>query len=209
MSSSENYDVIVVGGGNAAMCAALSAHENGARVLVLERANMEERAGNTAYTDGLMRVVYDGVDDVRALATDLTDAEVAVSDFGSYTEENFFDDMARITQYRTDPDLCEILVKRSRETLRWMRDQGVRFMPNFGRQAYLVDGRFKFWGGATIVVASGGPGLVDSLYQRAERNGVEIVYEAWVKDLVHDSSGVNGVVVRLEGKDIEIRAASV
>ena len=203
------FDVIVVGGGNAALCAALSAREQGSSVLMLERAPRDERGGNSTYTDGLMRVVYDGADDIRALAPDLTDAEMSVSDFGSYTESDFFDDMARITQYRTDPDLCEILVRRSRETLLWMKDQGVRFMPNFGRQAYLVDGRFKFWGGATIVVASGGPGLVDSLYQRAEKNGVEIVYEAWVKDLVHDSSGVNGVVVRLEGKDIEIRAASV
>jgi tricarballylate dehydrogenase len=203
------FDVIVVGGGNAALCAALSAREQGSQVLLLERAPREERGGNSTYTDGLMRVVYEGADDIRALAPDLTDAEMSVSDFGSYTESDFFDDMARITQYRTDPDLCEILVKRSKETLLWMKDQGVRFMPNFGRQAYLVNGRFKFWGGATIVVASGGPGLVDALYQRAEKNGVDIVYEAWVKDLVHDSDGVKGVVVRLEGKDIELRASSV
>ena len=156
------FDVIVVGGGNAALCAALSARELGSNVLMLERAPREERGGNSVYTDGLMRVVYDGADDIRALAPDLTDKEMSVSDFGSYTEENFFDDMARITQYRTDPDLCEILVKRSKATLLWMRDQGVRFMPNFGRQAFLVDGRFKFWGGATIVVAAGGPGLVDA-----------------------------------------------
>ena len=203
------FDVIVVGGGNAALCAALSAREQGSSVLMLERAPREERGGNSTYTDGLMRVVYEGADDIRALAPDLTDAEMSVSDFGSYTESDFFDDMARITQYRTDPDLCEILVKRSKETLLWMKDQGVRFMPNFGRQAFLVEGRFKFWGGATIVVASGGPGLVDSLYLRAEKNGVEIVYEAWVKDLIHDSEGVKGVLVRLGGKEMEIRGASV
>jgi tricarballylate dehydrogenase len=203
------FDVIVVGGGNAALCAALSAREAGSNVLMLERAPREERGGNSTYTDGLMRVVYEGADDIRALAPDLTDQEMSVSDFGSYTESDFFDDMARITQYRTDPDLCEILVKRSKATLLWMRDQGVRFMPNFGRQAFLVDGRFKFWGGATIVVAAGGPGLVDALYQRAEKNGVDIVYEAWVKDLVHDDDGVKGVVVKLGGKEIEIRAGSV
>ena len=81
-SGAETYDVIVVGGGNAALCAALSAHDEGARVLVLERAPVAERGGNTAYTDGLMRVVYEGADDIRAFAPDLTDAEVAVSDFG-------------------------------------------------------------------------------------------------------------------------------
>src|SRR5215472_14210198 len=113
------YDVIVVGGGNAALCAALSAHDEGARVLVLERAPVAERGGNTAYTDGLMRVVYEGAPDIRAFAPDLTDAEVAVSDFGAYTEADFFDDMGRITQYRTNPELCEILVTRSKPTLLW------------------------------------------------------------------------------------------
>ena len=138
------HDVIVVGGGNAALCAALSAHEAGARVLVLERAHETDRGGNSAHTDGLMRFAYDGVDDIRALAPDLTDSEVNAADFGSYTESDFFDDMGRITQYRTDPDLCEILVKGSKDTLLWMKRQGVRFMPDFGRQAYKVDGKFKF-----------------------------------------------------------------
>src|SRR3954471_19968989 len=136
------FDVVVVGGGNAALCAALAAREQGSRVLLLERAPHAERGGNSSYTDGLMRVVYDGADDIRALAPDLTDKEMSVSDFGSYTESDFFDDMARITQNRTDPDLCEILVRRSKATLMWMRDQGVRFMPNFGRQAFRINGRF-------------------------------------------------------------------
>ncbi|MBO0691631.1 MAG: FAD-dependent tricarballylate dehydrogenase TcuA [Acidimicrobiaceae bacterium] len=203
------YDVIVVGGGNAALCAALSARDQGASVLLLERAPFEARGGNSAYTDGLMRFVYDGVDDIRALSPDLTDAEVAITDFGTYTEEDFFTDMGRITQYRTDPDLCEILVKSSRETLLWMRDQGVRFMANYGRQAYNVNGRFKFWGGATIVVAEGGPGLVDALYRAAAHAGVEIRYGAWVRDLIYEDGQVRGVVVR-SGRTLEaIRSASV
>lgn len=209
MVGADTYDVIVVGGGNAALCAALSAHDEGARVLVLERAPIAERGGNTAYTDGLMRVVYEGVDDIRAFAPDLTDAEVAVSDFGSYTEADFFDDMGRITQYRTNPDLCEILVTRSKSTLLWMRDAGVRFMPNYGRQAYRVDGRFKFWGGATIVVASGGPGLVAALYGAAEKRGIPVLYQAWVQDLIHDDAGVSGVVARLDGETRRFRAKAV
>ncbi len=146
MAEQSKYDVVVVGGGNAALCAAISAANDGARVVVLERSTIEERGGNSAYTDGLMRTVYEGVDDIRAYCPpDLTDDEVAISDFGAYTEGDFFDDMGRITQYRTDPELCEILVTRSREAILWLRDQGVPFFPNFGRQAYRVNGRFKFW----------------------------------------------------------------
>jgi tricarballylate dehydrogenase len=203
------YDVIVVGGGNAALCAALSASDGGAKVLVLERAPMEERGGNSVYTDGLMRFAYEGVDDIRALAPDLTDDEVASSDFGSYTESDFFDDMARITQNRTDPDLCEILVKRSKSTLMWMRDHGVRFMPNYGRQAFKVDNRFKFWGGATIAVSAGGPGLIDALYRRAEKVGIEVVYDAWARDLIHDGECVSGIIATIDGKTVRYLGKTV
>lgn len=208
-SDRPEYDVVVVGGGNAALCAALSASDGGARVLVLERAPMEERGGNSVYTDGLMRFAYDGVDDIRALAPDLTDDEVDSSDFGSYTESDFFDDMARITQNRTDPDLCEILVKRSKSTLMWMRDHGVRFMPNYGRQAFKVDNKFKFWGGATIAVSAGGPGLIDALYKRAEKVGIEVMYDSWARELIYDGERVSGVVVTIGGRTIRYLAKSV
>jgi tricarballylate dehydrogenase len=206
---SNAYDVIVVGAGNAALCAALSAQERGARVLVMERASVDERGGNSVYTDGKMRVVYDGLDDILALSPDLSADEIARSDFGRYTEEEFFDDMARITQNRCDPDLCEILVKQSRETLRWMKSNGVRFHPNYGRQAYRVDGKFKFWGGAPIVVSGGGQGLVDALFRSAEKKGVEIVYNAWARDLVHSDRGVSGVVAKIDSTTHTIRAGAV
>ncbi|RYJ01968.1 MAG: FAD-dependent oxidoreductase, partial [Acetobacteraceae bacterium] len=112
---SEEFDVIVVGGGNAAFCAALSAQEQGARVVVLERAPEDEAGGNTRFTAGNIRFAYRGVDDLRELMPDLTDAECAITDFGTYTEDQFFDDMFRVTRNRTDPELCEILVRRSFE----------------------------------------------------------------------------------------------
>lgn len=210
MSQENQYDVVIVGGGNAALCAAISASDQGGRVLLLERSSKQERGGNSTYTDGKFRAVYNGVDDVKALVPDLTEAEIASSDFGEYTEENFFDDMTRITQYRTDPELCEILVTGSRDVLYWLKDKGVRFMANYGRQAYKVDGRFKFWGGTTLVTAAGGPGLVDSLYATAEKQGVEIRYEATALDLVHDhETGVSGVKAIVDGQAVTYSAKSV
>ena len=189
-------DVVVVGAGNAALCAALAAAETGARVLVLERAPEAESGGNSRFTAGAFRCVYDGVDDLRTLMPDLTDAEVANTDFGTYGEAQFFDDMGRITEYRTDPELCELLVTRSRATMRWMQSKGVRFMPIWGRQAYRVGGRFKFWGGLTVEAWGGGPGLVDTLYRLARQSGVLIRFGAKVTDLVADDAGVHGVRVR-------------
>ena len=205
----QDWDVIVVGAGNAAFCAGLAARETAARVLVLERAPQEESGGNSRFTAGAMRVAYNGVEDLRRLMPDLTDDEVARTDFGTYTEEQFLDDMGRITQYRCDPDLTEILVKRSFETLLWMRAKGVRFAPIWGRQAFKVDGKFKFWGGLTVEAWGGGPGLVEALTAAARKNGIEIWYSSPAMALIHDDAGVRGVRVRREGKTVEVRAKTV
>ena len=138
--------VIVVGAGNAGLCAALAAREQGANVLVLECAPEAERGGNSRFTAGAIRVAYEGVEELRALMPDLSDEEVNTTDFVQYTREQFFDDIARVTEYRANPDLVELLVGRSMDTLLWMREKGVRFAPIYGRQAFKVDGRFKFWG---------------------------------------------------------------
>jgi tricarballylate dehydrogenase len=206
---SDRYDVIVVGGGNAALCAALAARESGASVLVLERSPQGERGGNSRFTAGAMRVVYDGVADIRRLIPDLTDDEVARTDFGTYTAEQFFDDMGRVTQYRTNPDLCELLVTRSRDTLLWMHAKGIRFHPIYGRQAFKVDGKFKFWGGLTVEAWGGGPALVEGLHKAAAANGIEVVHEAPARALIQDDGGVRGVRVRVGGRTVDLKARAV
>jgi tricarballylate dehydrogenase len=206
---SESYDVIVVGGGNAALCAALSASESGKRVLVLERAPEDEAGGNSRFTAGLFRVAYNGVEDLKKVMPDLGADEIARSDFGAYTEEQFLDDMARVTEYRCDPDLTEVLVKASLSTAEWMCRKGVRFTAAWGRQAFNINGRFKFWGGLTVEAVGGGPGLVDSLTQIAKRNGIEIRYGARAVSLVADDAGVKGVVVKHQGKTRSLSAKSV
>lgn len=203
------WDVLIIGAGNAAFCAALAAQEKGAKVLMLEAAPPEEAGGNSRFTAGAMRTVYRGTDDLRRLMPDLTDDEVLNTDFGTYTEDQFFDDLARVTQYRTNPDLAEMLVRGSYPTLLWMSSKGVRFAPIYGRQAFKVNGRFKFWGGLTVEVSGGGPGLIDVMTKIAAQNDIRIMYEARAVELIADDDGVHGAVVRVRGKTERISAGAV
>ncbi|MCI3953961.1 MAG: tricarballylate dehydrogenase [Burkholderiales bacterium] len=134
------YDVVVVGKGNAALCAALAARDEGARVAMVEAAAEEESGGNSRFAGGVMRFAYGSVNDLKRV-TDVTDDEIATSDFGTNTREEFLDDLYRLTSYRTDPDLSELLVNRSLDTMAWLRSKGVRFVLNYGRQSGLVEGR--------------------------------------------------------------------
>ncbi|HXL74995.1 MAG TPA: FAD-dependent tricarballylate dehydrogenase TcuA, partial [Burkholderiales bacterium] len=127
----------------------------------------------------------------------------------AYTEEQFLDDMARVTEYRCDPDLTEVLVRQSLPTALWMRGKGVRFTAAWGRQAFKVEGRFKFWGGLTVEAVGGGPGLVDSLALAARKNGIDIWYESRAVSLLADDDGVHGVVVKRTGKTIHVKSRAV
>ena len=204
-----HFDVVVVGAGNAAMCAALAAREHGAAVLVVERAPESEAGGNTRFTAGAMRTVYDSVDDLRKLMPDLSDAEIDNTDFGVYTADNFFDDMGRVTRYRTDPDMCELLVRRSLDTLMWMRGNGVRFAPIYGRQAFKIGGKFKFWGGLTVEAYGGGPGLVEALTSALRKNDIALWYESAAKGLLVDADRVVGVRILREGKNMTVGTKAV
>ncbi|MFT4560474.1 MAG: tricarballylate dehydrogenase [Gammaproteobacteria bacterium] len=202
-------DVVVIGAGNAACCAALAAAEKGANVIMLERAPAELRGGNTAFTAGAMRVVYNGIDDIESLIPDLSAAEKASTDFGSYTQAEFLDDLARVTEYQCDPDLAETLVSKSLDTLKWMRDKGVRFAPIYGRQAFKVDGRFKFWGGLTVEAVGGGPGLIEALYEAVRKAGIKVLYSADAYSLLRDDAGVCAVCARIQGKKFTIKARAI
>jgi tricarballylate dehydrogenase len=203
-----SFDVVVIGAGNAGLCAALAAREAGASVLVLEAAPESERGGNSYFTAGLMRIAYNDVQDLAQLI-DLSSDEIQRTDFGSYSAEQFLDDMARVTEYRCDPDLTEVLVRQSFPTVLWMRKKGVRFTAAWGRQAFKIDGKFKFWGGLTLEAVGGGPGLVDSLTVGARKNGIEIWYQARAVSLIAEDDGVHGVVVKHAGKTTQVECKSV
>jgi tricarballylate dehydrogenase len=209
MHGSETYDVAVVGAGNAALCAAIAAREKGARVIVLERAPVAESGGNSRFTAGAFRFAYRGADDLSAIMPDLSYDEITNTDFGTYDEGQFFDDMFRVTQNRTDPDLTEMLVRNSFDTMKWLRAQGVHFLPAYRRQAFKVDGRFKFWGGLTVECSGGGPGLVSALTRSAQSQGIEVRYESTACGLLYDGRHVNGVSIRCSGATKELRTRSV
>src|SRR3954464_6345718 len=203
------YDVIVVGAGNAALCAALAARETAQKVLVLERAPEEESGGYSCFSACLFRIVYNGPEDLKTLIPDLSADEIANTDFGTYTEAQFLDDMARVTEYRCDPDLTEILVKQSLSTAQWMRKRGVRFTAAWGRQAFKIGGKFKFWGGLTLEAVGGGPGLIESQTQIAKKAGIEIWYGARTLELLADDDGVQGVLAKHKGRTERVAGKAV
>src|SRR5499427_3867983 len=202
-------DVLIVGAGNAALCAAISAHENGARVLMLEAAPFEERGGNSHFTGGAFRFAFAGVDDLISVLPSLAEENLENIDFGTYTQEQFFDDLFALTQYRADPDLAEILVRGSLDTAKWVARQGVKLQPGLGRQAYQIDGKFKFWGGLALHIWGGGPEMLKALYANVERHGIPILYATPAVGLVREAGRIVGVTAAHRGAPIEIRAKAV
>jgi tricarballylate dehydrogenase len=208
MDPLHTFDVVVVGKGNAALCAALSARDQGVRVAMLEAATEDESGGNSRFAGGVMRFAYESVGDLKQV-TELTDDEIATSDFGTNTREEYFDDLYRLTSYRTDADLSETLVTKSLETMAWLRSKGARFVPNYGRQSGLVDGKRKFFGRLPIEVSGGGAGLVQYLDGAARKAGIEVFYETRATSLIYDGAKVHGVRAQCKGEPVEFRARSV
>src|ERR1700761_8913955 len=205
----EPVDVLVIGAGNAAANAALAAHEHGASVALLETAPIDARAGNSAFTGGAFRFVYDGIDDLLRLDPTIADLDLANIDFGTYTAEQYFDDMGRLTEYRCDPDLTEVLINGSYQSALWLRQHGVRFQPALGRQAFKVAGKFKFWGGLACHIHGGGLHLTAALHAALERAGIPVLYDTTAYQLLTDEAGVAGVKARHGGRSYDLRAKSV
>src|SRR5271169_5581869 len=156
---SRKCDVLVIGGGNAALCAAIGARRDGASVLVLEGAPKFYRGGNTRHTRN-MRCAHDAA---TAILT------------GPYTEEEFWEDLLRVTGGETDEELARFMIAQSKEILGWIEDQGIRWQPSLGGTLSLGRTNSFFLGG--------GRAMLNALYRTAEQLGVVVAYETEVVDL--------------------------
>ncbi|GAA3738066.1 tricarballylate dehydrogenase [Spinactinospora alkalitolerans] len=206
----ERYDVVVVGGGNAAFSAAHSARENGASVLVLEKAPEAEAGGNSYYTAGAFRLAHGGLADVRPLLDDPCDERLDSTRLPAYPVSAFTADMERVTDGRNDPEMTRVMVDDSAATVRWLLEKGLRWELLYQRQTYLEDGVWVFFGGLALGTVGGGKGLVAQHTEAARASGVEIRYGARVTDLLREGPAVTGVAVRGEdGEERRIAAGAV
>ena len=190
------YDVIVVGAGNAALSAAIAAREVSPSVLVVEKAPEYFRGGNTYFTGGIIRFAFDGIEDIKTLIPDMSQTEEESIEVGSYTQDDYYDDMMRVTHGLSDPELAQILVSQSLPTMQWLQRNGVRFVLSFGRQAFRDGDKFRFWGGLVVEAVGAGKGLSDQQFEVCQRQGIDIRYATQGVKLMQDQKGhVSGLQV--------------
>jgi tricarballylate dehydrogenase len=179
------YEVLVAGGGNAGLCAALEAGAAGASVLVLEAAPWPYRGGNSRHTRNL-RCMHEAPTEV------LTDA---------YPEAEYLDDLLKVTGGATDPTLARLTIRESAGCPAWMHDRGVRFQPALGGTLQLDRTNAFFLGG--------GKALINAYYRAAEALGLEVLYEAEVSDLEFEDGVFTAATVIHAGVGRKVRAKAL
>jgi len=195
----ESVDVVVIGAGNAALTAAIAAREAGADVLVLERAPEELRGGNTRFTGGIFRFSYPTLDALESILEGDEDLSDVVLE--PYSSTRYLDDLERLGEGRSDPELSRVLVERSYDTVSWLHSLGVRW--EFARTAVEAretdTGKLGLQLGAAVRTRGKGPALSDTLFARVRDAGVEVRYGAEVTSLDVGGGRLRGIGVNGNG----------
>ncbi|MET3699855.1 tricarballylate dehydrogenase [Bacillus oleivorans] len=203
------YDVVVVGAGNAALCAAISAHEQGSKVLVLEKGPREKRGGNSFFTDGAIRFAFSGLEAIRKIIPSITDEEAAKIEIPPYSEDTYYGDLMRVTDNRSNPGLARQLVSKSYQTIKWMKDHGVEFELIYDNQSFEKDGKRHFWGGLPVKTVNKGVGLIASLNYRVQQLGIDVWYESPAVKLIKEDDKITGIVVKKGENEVSVTTKSV
>lgn len=213
MAKTDEYDVIVAGGGNAALVAAIAAHEKGAKVLILEKAPPEWRGGNTYFTTGSFRVGFENAQEIMfRLMPNIPRSQIETFDIADYPKDRFYNDAMRLTEGRADPQQLELVVEESIPILEWMAEQGFEWEPRMGDHAVRRGDKIVFSSGGTVFMArGGGAGLSDRGFELVEKRGIELRYNTKVANFVTDSQGrIVGVVARSKKDGVQqIRSKAV
>jgi len=184
-------DVLIIGGGNAGFSAALSACEHGARdVLLIDKCPETWAGGNSYFTAGAFRTAHAGLADLLPIVNNVDADRARRIDMEPYAREDFARDLKRVTVGRCDPRLGKILVDESNEAVKWLAGHGVRYQLSFNRQAYLVDRRYKFWGGMALKTQDGGKGLIEDHRRAAERMGIRVLFSTAMTRLAISPTGI-------------------
>ncbi len=187
-------EIVIIGSGNAALCAAISALENGAEVIILEAAPKDEAGGNSMYTAGAMRFVYNNKNELLPLLDNPSDERIAKTEFGSYTKEHFQKDLLSFNNNKPLSLQQNILIDNSYETMLWLSSHEVKFDPIYSRQTFEKDGKFIFWGGLTLASEGEGVGLVKSELAAVLKLGGKILYSHKATELLSEDGVIKGVV---------------
>ncbi|KAI0036484.1 FAD binding domain-containing protein [Vararia minispora EC-137] len=208
-----DWDVVVIGSGHAGSCAAHAAVDAGVpgpRVLVLDKCPPEWVGGNGYFTAGAHRTTHGGLHDLLPLVSNVSPELVPKIDVPPYTSSQFSDDIFRMGEGRNAEGLVKTVVEGSRDAVQWLKDRvGVDFTLSFNRQAYVVDGVQRFWGGMALSTRDGGKGLIRAHRNALERANVQTWFESRAIELIQEDGRITGVVVEKDGKTVVVRAKAV